>query len=236
MPLKSIHSRISHFVGLVLQVLLIAGVACVKEPGANFRFFLAYSVFNLIVASTLYLVHGYRVIYFYAYYGCEGIGLLLGFGVVYEIFGKLLFPYPVLKRVANCVFPAAVALFVLLATVVVYAQSSGEQNKLMAGALIAEEAVRIVELGIVNVLVPVFQCVRIALEAVIIWNYFRLGLVYSGRAHSSDNPNTFRNRGRECIWRCASHCFQYEFGGLDGLSAGAGTCHEQRGNSETGPA
>jgi hypothetical protein len=145
MPFKSYMANLS-LLGLVLQALLIL-VLLAKKAWGKFPFFFAYSAFSLIVALTLYLVHGYRAIYFYVYYSCEGIGLLLGFGVVYEIFRKLLFPYPVLRRVANCVFPAAIAVFVLLATIVVYAQSSGEQNKLMAGVLIAEEAVRIVELG-----------------------------------------------------------------------------------------
>ena len=143
------------FFGVALQALLVI-VLLVKRSWSKFPFFFAYSTFNFLAAVILYALRDFRAPYFYTYWIFEGIGLLLGFGTVYEIFRKLLFPYPVLKRVANCIFPVATTLFILLATVVIYAQSSSESNRLMAASLVTEEAIRIIELGMLMFLFRMF--------------------------------------------------------------------------------
>ncbi len=146
MPLKAYMTNL-WFLALALQSLL-ALVLLAKRAWNKFPVFLGYSVFNLCAAAALYMVHGSRVTYFYTYWTCEAIGLILGFGVVYEIFGTILVPYPALRRVATVVCRTAIILLLVLGAIVIGAQSSGERNQIMASILVAEEATRIVELGL----------------------------------------------------------------------------------------
>jgi hypothetical protein len=135
------------FLALALQLILVI-VLVAKQTLRKFPIFFAYTVFCFLAAALEYAVHSSRVLYFYTYWTCEGIGLLLGFGVVYEIFKTLLVPYPALRRVATVIFQASVLLLVILGIVVVLARPSAVQNGLMAFVLVAEESTRVVELGL----------------------------------------------------------------------------------------
>jgi hypothetical protein len=131
---------------LVLQSGLVA-VLLGKKLVSKFPFFGAYSVFTLLTSGILYLVREPET-YFYVYWVSEGVGVILGFAVVYEVFRKLLVPYPALRRLAFLIFQWSVLVLVLLGCIVIYAQSSAEQSKLAAGVMIVEEATRIIEVGL----------------------------------------------------------------------------------------
>jgi hypothetical protein len=137
--------------GLVLQGLLLL-VLFAKKAWSRFPFFFAYSAFTFASTCLLYQVISLRAVYFYTYWTCEGVSLLLGFAVVCEIFRTLLFSFSALRRIATFVFSAAIIVLLVLAVVVVYAQASSERNPLVAGILVAEEAFRMVELGLLMIL------------------------------------------------------------------------------------
>ncbi|HKF24198.1 MAG TPA: hypothetical protein VKE93_21700 [Candidatus Angelobacter sp.] len=136
--------------GIALQLPLAASVLG-KRLWRSFPIFATYSLSNLIVTLGLYaLRRGVHVplVNFYAYWICEGLSVLLGFGVVYELFRELFRPYDGLRRMAAAAFKWVLAGLVALACVVLYAQSSGEQNPLMSAVLVTEETARIVEVGL----------------------------------------------------------------------------------------
>jgi len=135
--------------GTLLQLPLAVAVIG-KRLWRSFPVFTAYSLWNLITATLLYAVPrlGFsRYAYFCAYWICEGIAVVLGFGVVYEVFKELLGPYAALQRVATVTFRWVLAGLVLLALAVAYARPSG-LPPLMAGVEIPEEAARVVEVGL----------------------------------------------------------------------------------------
>jgi hypothetical protein len=137
----------------VLSLVLNCGLVAVmvgKGSLRRFPFFGAYALFTLFANGLLYLVRvqGLNDIYFYAYWICEGVGVILGFAVVYEVFGKLLMPYPALRRLALSIFQWSTMVLVLMGCVVLYAQSAAEQNKFAAAIMVVEEATRIIEVGL----------------------------------------------------------------------------------------
>ena len=63
-------------------------------------FFAGYAAYTLFSGGLIYLLKEKisDFAYFCTYWGNEAVGVMLGFAVVYEIFGKLLTPYPALRR------------------------------------------------------------------------------------------------------------------------------------------
>jgi hypothetical protein len=116
----------------------------------RFPFFAGYAAYTLFANGLLYLlkVKASPFTYFCTYWSNEALGLILGFAVVYEIFGKLLTPYPALRRLALLIFQWSILVLVLMACVVLYAQSSADNYRVVTAVMVLEEATRIIEVGL----------------------------------------------------------------------------------------
>jgi len=134
-------------VGIALQVLL-AAVMLAKRTWQTYPMFTAYVFFNLFGAAIGYAVFGNKVVYFYTYFACESIGVVLGLGVVREIFTTVFSPHPALRKLATIIFRVAVVALIVLAGGVIYAQW-GNAKSIIHAVLLAEEAARIVEVGLI---------------------------------------------------------------------------------------
>jgi hypothetical protein len=135
----------------VILQLLLAVVVIGKRLWRSLPIFAAYSLTNTVAAVVLYsmgkvLPTSYA--YFYAYCLFESIGVVLGFGVVYEVFGDILKPYDALKRIAANTSRWVLGGLVVLGLVVLVAQSSGDKSPLASAVLITEETARILEVGL----------------------------------------------------------------------------------------
>jgi hypothetical protein len=119
-----------------------------KKLWGKFPFFFAYMLSSFLSSAGLYALRGRPITYFYVYWVCEAIGLLLGLAVIYEVFRKLLQPYAALHKLAANVLLLTVALLVASSCFVAYAQPSAERSPLAAGILVGEEATRIIEIGL----------------------------------------------------------------------------------------
>ena len=141
---------ISHEVwigSIVLQVLLAMAVLT-KRTWRSYPAFSAYVFFTLFEAAvTSPLDRGGRA-YFYTFWACEAIGIVLGLAVVREVFTKLFSPHPALRKLATVIFRVGVVALVVLACAVYYAES-GNARGFARGIMLAEEAARIVELGVI---------------------------------------------------------------------------------------
>ena len=135
----------------VLSLVLNCGLVAVligKRSLRRFPFFGTYAIFTLFSNGLLYLVQSFRLAYFYTYWICEGVSVILGFAVVYEVFGRLLMPYPALRRLALLIFQWSTVVLVLMGCVVLYAQSAADRDKLSAAVMVVAEATRIIEVGL----------------------------------------------------------------------------------------
>src|SRR5262249_39796273 len=121
-------------VGLLLQLPLAAAVIA-RRLWRGLPVFAAYSLSNMFATAVLYTFSKVTVspyLHFYAYWTFEGVAVLLGFGVVYEVFRELLGSYSALRRIAVVAFRWVVTGLILLAFVVAYTKPSGPQHPLMA--------------------------------------------------------------------------------------------------------
>ena len=132
---------------IVLQVLL-AVVVLAKRTWRSYPAFSAYvffSVFEAVLTSVL----RYRGIqYFYPFFVCEAIGIVLGLAVVREIFTNLFSPHPALRKLATVIFRMAVVALIVLACAVYFAEH-GNARGFYRGIVQGQEAARIVELGVI---------------------------------------------------------------------------------------
>jgi hypothetical protein len=130
---------------LMLQAILVC-VLFAKRMWRKFPIFFAYSLATLAFNVGMYAVyHGLSLgLYSNIYFLNEGVGLVLGLAVVYEMFRHLFAPYPALRRLATHGFGGAIALLVTLGTVVVYIEPLNIRTMLY----VVEQASRILEIGL----------------------------------------------------------------------------------------
>jgi hypothetical protein len=133
--------------GIALQVLLAATLLA-KRAWQKYPFFTAYVFFDLFETAATLSVYRIRGVYFYAFWVCEAICIVLGLAVVREIFTNIFSPHAALRKLATLIFRVAVVALILLACGAIYEQS-GNARSLANGVLLASEATRIVELGLI---------------------------------------------------------------------------------------
>ena len=132
---------------IVLQVALALALLA-KRAWQNFPAFAAYIFFCLFEAGVTYALFGNKVAYFWAFWSCEAIAIVLGLAVVREIFTNVFSPHPALRKLATMIFRAAVIALVVLACVVIYVQSANARG-IVNALLLAAEAARLVEVGVI---------------------------------------------------------------------------------------
>ena len=136
-----------------IQVLL-TGVVLAKKMWVRVPVFSGYVVFNLVGATATYVAAQAAqsakdaMPYFYTYWICEAIGIVLGLAVVRELFMNLFSPHAGLRNLATMIFRVAVIVLLVLALGVIYAQSANARG-ITNGVLLAAEAARIVEVGLI---------------------------------------------------------------------------------------
>jgi hypothetical protein len=133
--------------GIALQVLL-AAILLAKRAWQKYPLFTAYVFFNLFETAATLSVYRNRAVYFYTFWACEAICIVLGLAVVREIFTNIFSPHAALRKLATIVFRVAVVALILLACGAIYEQS-GNARSIANGVLLASEATRIVELGLI---------------------------------------------------------------------------------------
>jgi hypothetical protein len=136
--------------GVWLQVFL-AVVILTRKTWTKCPIFVAYSFVNLFQSLVLLALRTWPAssyAYFYCFWSFEALSVLLGFGVVYEVFRALLEPHLALRRLARVSFRCALLGLIVLACATVYVRATGPQHPIVTGVIIMEQGTRIVEVGL----------------------------------------------------------------------------------------
>ncbi|MGH9634865.1 MAG: hypothetical protein ACRD72_08525 [Candidatus Angelobacter sp.] len=128
--------------------MLLAVILLAKRTWQKYPLFTAYIFFNLFETAATLSVYRARGAYFYTFWVCEAIGIVLGLAVVREIFTNIFSPHAALRKLATLIFRVAVVALVLLAFGAIHEQS-GNARSISNGVLLASEATRIIELGLI---------------------------------------------------------------------------------------
>jgi len=140
-------------VGLLLQALL-AVTLLAKQNSKRFPFFAAYSFFCFVESAVLYGLWFAGTQYIsprrsvQGFWIAEIISLMLGFGVIYEIFRKLFSSYSALRALANRLFQWASVALAFMGFLVIYFQVLSPYGPVVDAMYVVEEATRTIEVGL----------------------------------------------------------------------------------------
>jgi hypothetical protein len=136
--------------GLGLQ-LLLGGVLLARKSWKRFPIFTAYCLFSLVSDLGLYWLFksgmGYSL-YRYGYAVEQTATLLMGFGVVYEIFRKLFSPYDALRRMAKLFFQWGLVGLILLDICVAYSHSTINVTSITETTVVLQQVTYILVVGL----------------------------------------------------------------------------------------
>lgn len=137
--------------GMAFQAVLVA-VLALNRAWKRFPLFTCYSVFNLFSAVLIYLAQPHRLFYFYSYWIAEAASIILGFAVLYEVFGHLFQGHDALRKMARLSFNCLLLVFLGIGITVLIKQSPVGFKAVSSAVLIVEQAARIIELGVLMTL------------------------------------------------------------------------------------
>ena len=87
--------------------------------------------------------------FFYAFWICQAVSLIIGFKVIHEIFLDVFRPYHTLKDLGSVLFKWAALVMLLVAGVVAAASTAGEQDPLLQAVLTVQRCVRVIQCGLI---------------------------------------------------------------------------------------
>jgi hypothetical protein len=119
-----------------------------------FPVFFAYICFQifgfcvLFPMSSQWVSTSYQV-YFWSYWACAAINLVLGFMVIYEIFLDVFRPYYTLKDLGTVLFKWAALVMSLVGFVVAASSPTGDQGPVVQAVITVTRCVRVAQVGLV---------------------------------------------------------------------------------------
>ena len=155
----------------VLQ-LAAAGVMIWRKLFRKFPVFFAHLIWQTVVFGVVFAAYtwgSYRQ-YFYGYWVCSIISLIIGFKVIHEIFLDVFRPYHALKDLGSVLFKWAALVMVLVAIVVAAASSVSAEGPLVEAVLTMQRCVRVIQVGLILLLLVFSKYVGVS------WRQFSFGV------------------------------------------------------------
>lgn len=133
-----------------LLQLIVVGMMVQKKLHRKFPVFFAYVISQIAVFAITFPLHlwgGYKL-YFYSYWICETISLVICFMVIHEIFLDVFRVYHTLKDLGSVLFKWA-ALVMLLVAAVVMAASPASKDPLLPSILTVQRCIQVIQCGLI---------------------------------------------------------------------------------------
>jgi hypothetical protein len=137
--------------GLVIQFSLAISMMA-RNVWAKFPIFAMYVLYTLGESVIAYVSLRRPGVFVYAYVLGEGLSVILGVALVYEVFVHLFSLHAALRRLARTSFQVVLALLVVFAGIVIYSKTPISRDGLFSALLLVEEAARILEVGLITFL------------------------------------------------------------------------------------
>jgi len=138
----------------VLQ-LAVGAVMLRRKLHKVFPAFFAYIVFQVLSFSVLFPLNTWGsyerwyATYFYLYWGCSAVNLILGFMIIHEVFLDVFSPYHTLKDLGSVMFKWAALVMMLVAGVVAASNSGHDMEPILQAITTIQRCVRVAQCGLV---------------------------------------------------------------------------------------
>jgi hypothetical protein len=111
--------------------------------------FFSYLIFHAFQSWILLVIHHFfHDGYGFSYWLFELIDAVLGFAVIYEIFGQMLKPYPSVRQIGNLLFRWASVVLVVIAAVSAGVAQGSDSARFVAAILAGQRSVYVVQCGL----------------------------------------------------------------------------------------
>ncbi|GAC1433616.1 MAG: hypothetical protein NVS1B11_15690 [Terriglobales bacterium] len=129
---------------------LVMGTMLKRKLHRTFPVFFAYIVSQVVTFLLLFPIHlwGGYAMYFYAYWICESISLVIGFMVIHEIFLDVFRTYHTLKDLGSVLFKWA-SLVMLLVAAVVMAASPTSKDPFLQSIFTLQRCIQVIQCGLI---------------------------------------------------------------------------------------
>jgi hypothetical protein len=119
-----------------------------------FPVFFSYICFQIFAFCLLFPMSSQWVsasytLYFWTYWACSAVNLVLGFMVIYEIFLDVFRPYYTLKDLGSVLFKWAALVMSLVGFVVAASSPTGEQGPIVQAVITVTRCVRVAQVGLI---------------------------------------------------------------------------------------
>jgi hypothetical protein len=138
----------------VLQ--LCVGVVMLRRKlNKVFPAFFAYIAFQILSFSVLFPLNTWGsyekwyATYFYLYWACSAVNLILGFMIIHEVFLEVFSPYHTLKDLGSVMFKWAALVMLLVAGVVAASNSGHDMEPILQAITTIQRCVRVAQCGLV---------------------------------------------------------------------------------------
>jgi hypothetical protein len=134
---------------------LVVGAAMFRHKLHRlFPVFFAYICFQILAFCVLFPMSSQWVsasypVFFWSYWSCAAINLVLGFMVIYEIFLDVFRPYYTLKDLGSVLFKWAALVMSLVAFVVAASSPTGDQGPIVQAVITVTRCVRVAQVGLI---------------------------------------------------------------------------------------
>jgi hypothetical protein len=147
----------------VLQI-GIAGFMLKRRLVHDFRFFFAYILTQLVTFAVVFPAYVWRSYdaFFVLYWCANAISVIFGFLVIHEIFADVFRMFHTLRDLGTVLFKWAGLVMLLVAAVVSVSANSSDISPLMQGILTLQSCVRIIQVGMVLLLLFFAQYVGVS--------------------------------------------------------------------------
>ncbi len=151
-----------------------AGVMIWRKLYRKFPVFLVYLVSQVLVFGVVFTGYTWGTYpqYFYGYWICSIISLIIGFKVIHEIFLDVFRPYHALKDLGSVLFKWAALVMVLVAIVVASASSISAEGPLVESVTTVQRCVRVIQVGLILLLLVFSKYVGVS------WKHFSFGVSF----------------------------------------------------------
>ena len=118
-----------------------------------FPVFFAYICFQILAFAVLFPMNEWGIAsymqYFFSYWACAAVNLVLGFMVIYEIFLDVFRPYRTLKDLGSVLFKWAALVMSLVGFVVAASSPLGDQGPIVQALMTITRCVRVAQVGLI---------------------------------------------------------------------------------------
>lgn len=147
------HPQLENALWIASPVLQLGVVAIMlwRRTHRAFPVFFAYVVAQVMMFALVFPIRmwGNYKEYFYSYWICEALSLVLGFMVIHEIFLDTFRPFHTLKDLGSILFKWAGLVMLLMAGVVAAASPASSEGPLVQSVMTVQRCVRIIQCGLV---------------------------------------------------------------------------------------